>query len=222
MFESFGVINYYSFVAAAIAIVILPGPTSMYVLALAGKHGIKSAYKAALGIFLVDALIMLITGLGASSILKVNPFTLRSVGGSYLGILIFRIFINTVEFYKQHKLNVSSNNYPYDLESKIIKQNKSNFFKTALYISLINQKAILFLLIFFVHFINPLFQIWKPFILLGITLQIISFFYLSLIIFAGIYLSNYFRKHIFLSYAGSVFVGILFIFFAYKLFIGSL
>jgi leucine efflux protein len=99
---------------------------------------------------------------------------------------------------------------------------KSSYFRSALYISLINPKAILFFLAFFVQFINPSVQIWKPFTVLGITLQFISFCYLTIIIFTGKYLAVYFKKHIVLNYIGNLYIGILFMLFAYKLFISSI
>jgi Putative threonine efflux protein len=66
-------------------------------------------------------------------------------------------------------------------------------FKTALTISILNPKAILFYLSFFVQFVDPAYPYPAiTFTALAIVLQIISMSYLTILIFSGAKLATYF------------------------------
>jgi len=210
MFETFGVTEYQNFLIASISIILLPGPNSIYVLSIASRYGVKSGYKGALGVFVGDSILMLLTILGAASVLKSMPYLfniLKFAGGIYLGYLGVIIAINAI---KSNNSNNVQDKIP------ILKPQKKIFFN-ALYISLINPKAILFFLAFFIQYINPKYPIWQPSIILAITILSISFLYLSLLIFSGKNLAIYFQKHIALKILGNLAIGSLFIFFSFKL-----
>lgn len=75
-------------------------------------------------------------------------------------------------------------------------------YKTALSISLLNPKAILFFLSFFVQFVEPDYAYPAlSFLILAVILQIISFSYLTALIFSGIKLSTFSNKTIKLQQA---------------------
>ena len=85
-------------------------------------------------------------------------------------------------------------------------------------VSLLNPKAILFLLSFFVQFVSPDYHDSAiPFAILGTTLQSFSVIYLTTLILAGTYLSNAFRRRRRLSAGLNTGVAALFIGFAAKL-----
>jgi leucine efflux protein len=91
-------------------------------------------------------------------------------------------------------------------------------FRRALLISLLNPKAILFLLSFFVQFVDPAYA--HPgfsFAILGGTVQVFSFLYLSTLILAGHRLAAVFRARRRLSAGLTTGVAALFIGFAAKL-----
>jgi leucine efflux protein len=91
-------------------------------------------------------------------------------------------------------------------------------FRRALVISLLNPKAILFLLSFFVQFIDPDYaQPMVPFLILSVIVMAFSAMYLSVLIFAGARLAHLFSKRIRLSAGLSGSVGGLFIWFGAKL-----
>ncbi len=231
MFEAFGVINYYSFVTASIAIVLMPGPNSLYVLSVSAKHGIRFGYCGAVGIFLGDAILMLITALGAHSIINAYPWIFQSikyVGVIYLAYLGINILYQTYKNIQKHHINqikiISSTNTENTIDNQtggVRKISELHVICKALYISLINPKAIVFFLAFFMQFIQPNAPLWQPFLLLGVTLQIISFGYLTLIIFAGKHLSHFFKKYAWLNYTSNAMVGLVFVYFAYLLCINS-
>ena len=95
---------------------------------------------------------------------------------------------------------------------------ESDPFRKALIISLMNPKAILFFISFFIQFVDPAFS--KPvlsFIGLGLICQVISFTYLTAIIFVGARLAETFRRRRRLSAGMGGGVGAMFIGFGAKL-----
>ena len=96
-------------------------------------------------------------------------------------------------------------------------------FKRALVISLLNPKAILFLLSFFVQFIDPAYATPAvPFLILGSIIMVLSALYLSALIFAGARLAQGFSQRKRLSSSLSGAVGTLFVWFGAKLATASL
>jgi leucine efflux protein len=73
---SIGVINLAEFVICTIAIVLLPGPNSLYVLATAAKRGVKPGFLAALGVLIGDTILMFAAATGATALLKAFPLEL--------------------------------------------------------------------------------------------------------------------------------------------------
>jgi leucine efflux protein len=95
--------------------------------------------------------------------------------------------------------------------------------RKALFISLLNPKAILFFLSFFVQFVDPAYD--HPglsFLMLGAIAQTFSAIYLSSLIFAGAKLAAAFRARRRLSTALKTGVGALFLGFGAKLATASL
>ena len=91
-------------------------------------------------------------------------------------------------------------------------------FKRALLVSLLNPKAILFLLSFFVQFIDPAYETpVVPFLILSAIVMGFSALYLSVLIFAGARLAQGFRARQKLSASLSSAVGAVFVWFGIKL-----
>jgi len=91
-------------------------------------------------------------------------------------------------------------------------------FNRALTISLMNPKAILFFISFFIQFVDPRFG--SPvlsFALLGLVCEAISFIYLTAIIFIGARLAEEFQRRRRLAAGMSGGVGVVFIGFGAKL-----
>ena len=96
-------------------------------------------------------------------------------------------------------------------------------FRTALVISLMNPKAILFFVSFFIQFVSPGYA--HPalsFLILGVVVQLCSMAYLSVLIFGGTWLADAFRRRPRLSATATGGVGALFIGFGVKLAGGGL
>ena len=68
-----GITDPLTYVLGTIAIVLLPGPNSIFVLTTAAKQGVKVGYRAALGVFVGDWTLMMLAALGAASLLRAYP-----------------------------------------------------------------------------------------------------------------------------------------------------
>lgn len=210
--EHFGVINYVTYALGALMIILLPGPNSLYVLALSAQQGTKHGWTAMIGIFIGDTLLMLATAVGAATLLTAYPaifMAIKYAGAAYLSYLGFRLIYGA---WKNWQTPVALEDTP-----KLQQTRPSSAFKKALFVSLINPKAILFFLSFFVQFVDPSYPAPAvPFLILAVTLQCYSLCYLALLIYAGVKLADAFRRRRISAVSGGS-VGVGFMAFAVKL-----
>ncbi|MCL6231021.1 MULTISPECIES: leucine efflux protein LeuE [Acinetobacter] len=210
----FGITDLTTFIIGTILIVILPGPNSLYVMSVASRYGIKVGYLGAFGVYTGDLILILLTALGAASLLHAFPWLfllLKIVGAlylSYLGIKLFKAAYQTWNAVQT----------PEQLDTKQLSLSELKPFKTALTISILNPKAILFYLSFFVQFVDPAYPYPAiTFTVLAIVLQIISMSYLTILIFSGAKLATYFSHRYKFTACCVAAVGLLFCGFGLKL-----
>ncbi|WP_043466711.1 MULTISPECIES: leucine efflux protein LeuE [Kitasatospora] len=215
-----GVNDLTTYVLGALVIVLLPGPNSLYVLSVAARKGVRTGYRAAAGVFVGDFTLISLTSLGAASLLKANPavFAVVKFGGAayllWIGIGMLRAARG---LWREHR----ASDEPADGAAEAPGPTERPF-RRALVISLLNPKAILFLLSFFTQFVDPSYG--SPvlsFTLLGGILQGFSVLYLSVLIFAGTSLATAFRRRKRLSATLTGSVAALFAGFAAKLAVSS-
>ncbi len=216
-----GVNDLTTYVLGALVIVLLPGPNSLYVLSVAARKGVRTGYKAAAGVFVGDFTLISLTSLGAASLLKANPavFAVVKFGGAayllWIGIGMLRAARG---LWREHRASDEAA----DGTAAEAPGPTERPFRRALVISLLNPKAILFLLSFFTQFVDPSYG--SPvlsFTLLGGILQGFSVLYLSVLIFAGTSLASAFRRRKRLSATLTGSVAALFAGFAAKLAVSS-
>lgn len=219
MFESVGILDYWTYLLAVIGIVLVPGPNSIFVLTTAAQSGIAKGYQAACAVFLGDAILMTVSALGVASLLKTLPvlFLIVKGGGAlylcYLGFSLLRgAWLKSKQPTDEH------------IGIEVVgKARIKNPFKKALFLSLSNPKAILFFVAFFIQFVDPDYShAALSFFILGLTLEIVSFIYLTFLIFAGVSLALWFHKRKRLETLATASVGILFVGFGIKLATASL
>ncbi|MFE6866875.1 leucine efflux protein LeuE [Kitasatospora sp. NPDC057692] len=219
-----GVNDLATYVLGALVIVLLPGPNSLYVLSVAARKGVRTGYRAAAGVFVGDFTLISLTALGAASLLEANPavFAVVKFGGAayllWIGIGMLRA---ARQLWREHR-TAPGTAAASPAESTESAEPTERPFRRALVISLLNPKAILFLLSFFTQFVDPSYS--SPvlsFTLLGGILQAFSFLYLSLLIFAGTSLASAFRRRKRLSAGLTSGVAALFAGFAAKLAVSS-
>ena len=210
----YGINDLATFVAGTIFIVLLPGPNSLYVMSVASRLGVAAGYRGACGIFVGDAILMLASATGAASLLHAQPMlfiVLKYAGALYLawmGVSLVRAALAT------WRRNAAAA----DGDDAGTAGDAARPFHTALVISLMNPKAILFFVSFFIQFVDPGYA--HPvlsFTLLGLIVQFFSALYLSLLIFGGAHLAAQFRRRRRLAALATGGVGGLFISFGAKL-----
>jgi leucine efflux protein len=202
-----GVTDLWTYVIGTIAIILLPGPNSLYVLATAAQRGVRTGYRAAFGVFLGDGVLMFASAAGVASLLRAFPplFTVLKWGGAaYLTYMGVKLLIGAFRP-KRDGAAAPMLDSPHP-------------FRRALVISLMNPKAILFFISFFIQFVDPGYAYPAlSFLVLAVILQIVSALYLTALIFGGNWLAAAFRKRRKAAAAGTAAVGALFIGFALKL-----
>ncbi|GFJ88858.1 hypothetical protein Prum_025000 [Phytohabitans rumicis] len=83
-----GITDIWTYVLGTIAIILLPGPNSLFVLSTAARRGVPSGYRAAAGVFLGDTVLMVLSAGGVASLLKAYPplfLVIKYAGAAYLG-----------------------------------------------------------------------------------------------------------------------------------------
>ncbi|ARK86158.1 leucine efflux protein LeuE [Burkholderia pseudomallei] len=211
--HALGITDLWTYVFGVVFIILLPGPNSMYVLSLAAQRGVKAGYRAACGVFVGDTVLMVLSAAGVASLLKANPllFSVVKYGGAayllYIGVGMLRG--------AWRKLARPAADAGADVRRAVDGERP---FRKALVVSLLNPKAILFFISFFIQFVDPAYA--HPalsFVVLGVIAQLASFVYLSTLIFTGARLADHFRRRRKLAAGASGGVGGLFVGFSVKL-----
>ncbi|OJA90923.1 leucine efflux protein LeuE [Burkholderia ubonensis] len=210
--HALGITDLWTYVIGVVFIILLPGPNSIYVLSLAAQRGVQAGYRAACGVFVGDAVLMVLSAAGVASLLKANPllFSVVKYGGAayllYVGAGMLR---GAWRRLRAPAGAVADAPRAVDGDEP---------FRKALVVSLLNPKAILFFISFFIQFVDPAFpHPAVPFVVLGAIAQCASFLYLSTLIFAGARLAAHFRRRCKLAAGAASSVGGLFIGFSVKL-----
>lgn len=204
-------------------IILLPGPNSLYVLSVAARRGTGQGYRAASGVFVGDAVLMTLAAGGVASLLKASDLAFSIVkyaGAAYLLYLALGLARGAWTAWRSRRtptVQEISDAAPGPPPAR-----GERPFRRALVISLLNPKAILFFVSFFVQFVDPAYA--HPalsFLVLGVWAELFSFLYLSTLIFAGTYLAATFRRRRRLKAAMSGTVAGAFMGFALKLALSS-
>lgn len=218
----YGITDLATFVLGTIFIVLLPGPNSLYVMATASRWGVAAGYRGAAGIFVGDTILMLLAVTGTASLLRATPelfMVVKYLGAAYLSWVGFNLLRGSLATWRRRD--------PLPTEAEQDGDRGPDYpavrgtphpFRTALLISLMNPKAILFFVSFFIQFVDPAYE--RPglsFLILGAIVQLCSVLYLSALIFAGARLAAQFRRHHRVAAGATAGVGSLFIGFGAKL-----
>jgi len=214
-----GITDIWTYVIGTVAIILLPGPNSLYVLSTAARHGVRAGSRAAAGVFLGDWTLMVLAALGVASVLKAFPplfMVVKYAGAGYLAYVGIMMAVGAIRRLRRPATAVEATPEPSEATA-------GRPFRRALVISLLNPKAILFFISFFVQFLDPTYA--HPalsFLLLGGILQVCSALYLSALILGGTYLATQFRKRRRVSAGLTAGVGAIFVGFGIRLATASL
>ena len=136
----FGIADYGSFVVAIIVFLAIPGPGNLALLTATGKGGIRSGVAATFGVMAGDQVLLWLAVAGLSAMLINYPSVYASVkwvGAAYLLGLGYSLF------------NVKLGDAP------VLNMKTGHYFRQALYITVLNPKAIVFYMAFFPLFVDP-------------------------------------------------------------------
>ncbi|MFE2306120.1 leucine efflux protein LeuE [Streptomyces sp. NPDC059411] len=214
-----GVTDLPTYLAGLVLIILLPGPNSLYVLSVAARRGVRKGYTAAFGVFTGDAVLMTLAAVGAGALLQTSPMLfgiVKLLGAGYLTWLAIGMLRGAWTMWRARRERDGAPEAPAPASAEAGDAERP--YRRALLISVFNPKAILFLMSFFVQFVDPGYAYPAlSFLLLGGLLQIGSFLYLTTLIFGGTRLAAAFRRRKRLSAGASSAAGVLFLGFAAKL-----
>jgi Putative threonine efflux protein len=225
----FGITDLWTYVIGAFLIILMPGPNSLLVLATAGREGVRRGYRAAAGVFVGDTVLMVLSAAGVASLLKSNPVLFAIVkyaGALYLAWIGLQMLRSAWRSWRAPATGVAAG--PADRPEPAIteaggRREGGDPFRRALLVSLLNPKAILFFVSFFIQFVDPSYGAPAlSFLILGAICQFFSITYLSVLIFGGTFLAAQFRRRRRLSAGMTSTVGALFLGFGAKLATASL
>ncbi len=215
----YGVTDIWTYALGALGIILLPGPNSLFVLSVATARGVKAGWQGAFGVFMGDTVLLLLTALGAAGLLRTYPalfMVVKYAGAAYLSWVGVNLLWSAIKTWREQAT----------ADQHVAAETPAHLahpFKRALVISLLNPKAILFLLSFFVQFIDPAYDTPAvPFLILSAIVMAFSAMYLAVLIFAGARLAKVFSQRKRLSASLSSAVGALFMWFGAKLATASL
>ncbi|MEU3455451.1 leucine efflux protein LeuE [Micromonospora sp. NPDC006766] len=211
-----GITDIWTYVLGTVAIVLLPGPNSLFVLSTAAKRGVGAGYRAAGGVFVGDAVLMFLSAAGVASLLKAYPplfLVVKYAGALYLGYVGLTMLRGAWRRWRDRNDPATPR-----LIDAAEPAAMSSPFRKALVISLLNPKAILFFISFFIQFVDPGYA-WPAlsFVLLGLIAQVASALYLTALIFTGTFLAAQFHRRQRLAAGATTGIGVLFLGFSLKL-----
>ncbi|MFI6287188.1 leucine efflux protein LeuE [Streptomyces sp. NPDC051018] len=246
-----GVTDLPAYLAGMVLIILLPGPNSLYVVSVAARLGVRGGYRAAAGVFCGDTVLMVLSAAGVASLLQTNDLLfgiVKFAGAGYLSWLAIGMLRAAWGMWRARREPDPGQPADGVAASGSVSASASGLvgtsapgsvstsgagtvgapgaderpFRKAFLICLVNPKAILFFVAFFVQFVDPAYPYPAlSFTVLGLFAQLASFLYLSLLIFTGTHLAAAFRRRRRLSAGATSAVGALFLGFAVKLSLGS-
>ncbi|MEU0191478.1 leucine efflux protein LeuE [Streptomyces afghaniensis] len=209
----FGVIDLPTYLAGLVLIILLPGPNSLYVLSVAARRGVRAGYTAAAGVWCGDTVLMTLSAAGVASLLQANAVLfgiVKYAGAGYLAWLAVGMLRAAWAMWRTRAERSAG--------AEASAPAGEQPFRRAFVVSLLNPKAILFFVAFFVQFVDPGYACPAlSFVVLGALAQLASVLYLSALIFGGTRLAAAFRRRRRLSAGVTSAAGALFLGFAVKL-----
>jgi threonine/homoserine/homoserine lactone efflux protein len=159
----FGIADYGAFVVAIIVFLAIPGPGNLALLTATGKGGVRSGMAATLGVIAGDQVLLWLAVAGLSALLINYPSLYSSIqwaGAAYLIGLGYSLF------------NAKPGDAP------VLDMKPDHYFRQALFITVLNPKAIVFYMAFFPLFVDPAIHLGLlTFAVMAATIAALTFAY---------------------------------------------
>jgi len=174
-----------AFLAAMIALILLPGPDTLYVAARSLHQGRMAGVVAALGISGGCMVHTTAAALGISSLFAYAPVTLviiRYLGAAYLLYLAWT--------------TISAEGGKAGAEPSLSSMRRRRIFGQAALTNLLNPKVILFFLAFFPQFARPdAGPVWLQMLCLGLIFNLLGTTYLLTVVAVAGTIGGHLRRH---------------------------
>ena len=159
----FGIADYTSFAVAIIVFLLIPGPGNLALITSTSKGGMAGGLGATFGVIAGDQVLLWAAVAGVSAIMIAYPkafHVVQWVGAVYLAWLGFKMLMTK----------------PGD--APILQIKPRHYFRQALFITLLNPKAIVFYMAFFPLFVDPAqHQGMITFGVMAVTIAVLTFLY---------------------------------------------
>jgi len=136
----FGIADYGAFVVAILVFLAIPGPGNLALLTATAKGGVRGGMAATLGVMAGDQVLLWSAVAGVAALLLASPSVfsvVQWVGAAYLaglGIALLKTKIG---------------------DAPVLNMKPHHYFRQALFITVLNPKAIVFYMAFFPLFVTP-------------------------------------------------------------------
>ncbi len=152
-----------TFVITASVIIVVPGPTNIYIVGQSLNHGKKASIPLSVGVITGDALCIFLSLLGVSALLSLCSAVfavIKYCGAAYLIYLGIKILIENSRTtpQKSHDISYSS----------------KGIFRDVFLVTSLNPKGIIFYSAFMPQFVNPQHNIAFQFTILSFTFIILA------------------------------------------------
>jgi threonine/homoserine/homoserine lactone efflux protein len=199
----FGIADYGAFVVSMVVFLCIPGPGNLAVITSTTKGGVRGGFAAMLGIMAADQVLLWLAVAGVAAVLAAHPTAfalLQSLGAGYLVWLGWRMV--TASPGSGAVLHIRARDY----------------FEQAMFITLLNPKAVVFYMAFLPLFIDPdKHQGLVTFAALALTAAVLALLYCIVVIVLTHYLAERLRSSPVLSGMLNKLAGICLIGFGVKL-----
>jgi len=199
----FGIADYGAFVVAIIIFLAIPGPGNLALLTATGKGGVRSGLAATLGVIAGDQVLLWLAVAGLSAVLINYPSLYSSIqwaGAAYLMGLGYSLF------------NAKPGDAP------VLDMKSDHYFRQALFITVLNPKAIVFYMAFFPLFVDPAIHLGLlTFAVMAATIAALTFGYGLVVVLLAHHLAERVRENPLVSVMLNKVAGALLIGFGLKL-----
>lgn len=217
---SFDAATLTAFTLGVVAIVLLPGANSLYVATTSLRGGWRAGFRAMLGVFLGDAMLMVLAVLSAQA-LSSSPvvYTVLIWAGAiylaWLAVGLLRSASGRIRARLRHRIEPAPTESPMSPPTSpnpMIAHPRLRPFRTALVTSVLNPKAILFFASFFVQFIDPASPTPQAdLLLLMLILEVVSGMYLTVLVLVGARVGRRVQPHGWLAIVGTLVAALAFL-----------
>ena len=170
-----GIQDLWTFLAAVLVFLALPGPGTFTLLTATGRGGVRGGYTALAGLLVGDQILMWLALAGVAALLKANPTVFHAV--QYLGA-VYLLWVGVGLLRTPRRDGTGA--------ADALRLSSGRYFRQAILVSLLNPKAILFYMAFLPLFIDPRqHQGVATFAALAGIIFLVSIAYCSLLIGVG-------------------------------------